>query len=225
MRLSRRGPAAEDQPLVRKIASVLLRYPDEAMFALLGDVSAALPRLAAESQREQLGEVVAAVRADGPLTAAQTYVATFDLTRRCSPYLTYFRYGDTRNRGVALLALKEAYRRGGWELRDGELGDHLPTMLEFAALVPEQGGSMLVAHRQELELLRWALRDEGSRYVPVLDAVCAGLPGLSDRQLDRVRRWVETGPPSEDVGLGPVDDPVGTAPFAPPEYLTGEGAR
>jgi nitrate reductase delta subunit len=224
MRLTgHRAPPPEDQPLVRKLASVLLRYPDEGMLALLDDVRAAAASLGDERQREPLRGVADQVHEAGTIAAAQTYVATFDLTRRCSPYLTYYRYGDTRNRGVALLALKEAYRRGG-ELRDGELGDHLPTMLEFAALAPEQGEALLLSHRPELELLRWALRDAESGYVPVLDAVCEGLPGLSDRQLDRVRRWVENGPPGEDVGL----DPVGSEPFAPPEYLTGvaqEGLR
>lgn len=221
MLLRHRGPEAAGQPLVRKIASVLLRYPDERMFSLLDEVGPALAAVPDASQREPLAGVAGEIRERGSIAAAQEYVATFDMTRRCSPYLTYFRYGDTRNRGVALLALKRGYRRGGWELRDGELADHAPTMLEFAALVPDQGGAMLAAHRQELELLRWALRDADSGYLPVLDAVCAGLPGLSARELARVRKWAENGPPSEEVGL----DPVGGEPFAPPEYLTGDAAE
>ena len=33
----------------------------------------------------------------------QAYVDTFDLRRRCCPYLTYYSHGDTRKRGMALL--------------------------------------------------------------------------------------------------------------------------
>jgi nitrate reductase delta subunit len=34
---------------------------------------------------------------------AQHYVQTFDLRRRCALYLTYYRYGDTRKRGMAMI--------------------------------------------------------------------------------------------------------------------------
>lgn len=44
---------------------------------------------------------------------AAHYGATFDLKRRCCPYLTYYTYGDTRKRGMALLRFKHACH--GWE--------------------------------------------------------------------------------------------------------------
>ena len=48
----------------------------------------------------------------------EEYVATFDHTRKCALYLTYFAYGDTRRRGVALVQFKEAYRAAGVEWDD-----------------------------------------------------------------------------------------------------------
>ncbi len=48
---------------------------------------------------------------------------TFDLRRRCALYLTYYRYGDTRKRGMAMLAFKAAYRAAGLEPTDSELPD------------------------------------------------------------------------------------------------------
>jgi nitrate reductase delta subunit len=53
------------------------------------------------------------------------YVDTFDHTRRGCCYLTYFTTGDTRKRGVALVRLKQAYRRAGAEFDQDELPDHL----------------------------------------------------------------------------------------------------
>ncbi|GEL17623.1 nitrate reductase molybdenum cofactor assembly chaperone [Pseudonocardia asaccharolytica] len=151
---------------------------------------------------------------------AQHHVAVFDLKRRCSPYLTYYRYGDTRQRGMALLALKHAYRRCGLEHAGDELPDYLPAVLEFAALGPaEEGRRLLTDHRAGLELLRLALHEEHSPYAAALDAVCAGLPAPSRAQAAEVRRLAADGPPGEQVGL----NPIGTAPFAPPEFLTGPG--
>jgi len=142
-------------------------------------------------------------------------VATFDLRRRCALYLTYYRYGDTRKRGMSMLAFKNAYRTAGYVPTDEELPDYLPMVLDFAAL-SSKGTALLHAHRADLELLRRALHDAETPYASVLDAVCAQLPGLGRRQLALVRRAWDDGPPHEDVGI------EGTAPFAPPEYLTGD---
>ncbi len=218
MRARRQRTVPPDQGLVCKIASVLLQYPDNRVYGLLDDITTALEEVTDHGRRAPLDELVGWLREQGPAAAAEHHVATFDLTRRCSPYLTYYRYGDTRQRGMALLAFKHTYRQAGWEAADEELPDYLPAVLEFAALAPDDAGHrLLVAHRAGLELLRLALRDKGSPYAAALEAVCAGMPSLSDRQSADVRRLAADGPPKEDVGL----DPVGTEPFAPPEFLTG----
>lgn len=146
------------------------------------------------------------------LTALQQdYVATFDLHRKCSLYLTYFVHGDTRNRGTALLAIKQIYRAGGVELDDSELPDHLAVMLEFAATVdPDAGRTLLIDHRAGLELLRLALSDAGSVYAGALEAVTATLPRIRGDVHDVVRRLVAEGPPGEQVGLEPFGPPSTT---------------
>jgi nitrate reductase delta subunit len=204
----------DGQALPRKIAGILLQYPDDRVYGQLDDIEAALPAVAERAQQQPLSRTAAWLRETGPVGAARHHVETFDLTRRCSPYLTYYRYGDTRQRGMALLALKHTYRRAGLEPAGTELPDYLPAVLEFAALTPG-GGALLRTHRAGLELLRLALHDKASPYADVLDAVTAGLPVLSAKQSGDVRRLAADGPPREDVGL----DPVGTEPFAPPEYL------
>jgi nitrate reductase molybdenum cofactor assembly chaperone NarJ/NarW len=144
------------------------------------------------------------------------YVETFDLRRRCALYLTYYRHGDTRKRGMAMLEFKAAYRAAGFEPVADELPDYLPMVLDFAALHP-RGEQLLRAHRADLELLLRALRQAESPYADVVAAVCAQLPGLRKPDLARVSRAWEQGPPAEDVGL---------EPFAPPGYLSGaEAAR
>ena len=142
---------------------------------------------------------------------------TFDHKRRCCLYLTYYAYGDTRKRGMALLRIKQAYRAGGLELRADELPDHLAVVLEFAATGDAQAGrTILLEHRAGLEVLRLALTDAGSPYVDVVRAVCATLPPLAGDDRAAVARLVAAGPPVEEVGL---------QPFGPPEYMPAPGGR
>ncbi|MEU6478652.1 nitrate reductase molybdenum cofactor assembly chaperone [Streptomyces sp. NPDC047017] len=205
-RAVRRAP---DTPLVHHLAAVLLRYPDAATLACLDDVSAALPAVTDAADRARLAAVTAHLRSLAPTEAAQRYVAAFDHTRRRSLHLTYYRHGDTRARGMALLALKHTYRQAGLEPPEAELPDFLPLVLEFAALAPEAGHRVLVRCRAGLELLRRALAERPDPYLPVLEAVCGRLPRPGRRERDTWRRLAADGPPEEGVGL---------EPFAPPAH-------
>jgi nitrate reductase molybdenum cofactor assembly chaperone NarJ/NarW len=186
-----------------KLASLLLQYPTVALFDGLGVLESEAPR--------PFAPFLAWLRATPPDEVARHYVETFDLRRRCALYLTYYRYGDTRKRGMAMLEFKAAYRGAGFEPADGELPDYLPMVLDFAALHP-RGERLLRAHRADLELLLRGLRDAPSPYAGVVEAVCAQLPSLRRPDRARVQRFWESGPPAEDVGL---------EPFAPPDYLRG----
>jgi nitrate reductase delta subunit len=133
---------------------------------------------------------------------AADYVATFDQRKRCCLFLTYYAHGDTRRRGMALLALKQRYAAAGLALRDEELPDHLAVMLEYAATVdPPDGRELLLAHRAGLELLRLALVDTRSPWAGVVASVCATLPALRGDENAAVARLVAEGPPEEQVGV------------------------
>jgi nitrate reductase delta subunit len=224
-----------------KLASVLLQYPTMALFDGLGQLAGAASA-APRASREPFGIFLDWLSRTPPDTVARHYVETFDLPgggggpaprskqSRCALYLTYYRYGDTRKRGLAMLAFKAAYQAEGLEpvkgegpggtgdgsppsgeAAGGELPDYLPLVLDFAALRP-RGEKLLRAHRADLELLLRALRDARSPYASVIEAVCAQLPALRRPDRALVRRFWESGPPAEEVGL---------EPFAPPDYLEG----
>jgi nitrate reductase molybdenum cofactor assembly chaperone NarJ/NarW len=197
-----------------KLASVLLQYPTSALFTGLDELDRAAAGTSPKASREAFAGFLGWLRATDPSAVAEHYVATFDLRRRCALYLTYYRYGDTRKRGMSLLAFKNSYRSAGYVPADQELPDYLPMVLDFAALTP-RGTALLHAHRADLELLRRALHQAETPYAGLLDAVCTQLHGLGRRELALVHKAWDEGPPREDVGL---------EPFAPPEYLTG-GAR
>ena len=193
-----------------KLASVLLQYPTIALFDGAGQLEEAVKGMPRAAQGP-FGIFLEWLSRTSPDTVARHYVETFDLRRRCALYLTYYRYGDTRKRGMAMLSFKAAYRAAGLEPSDSELPDYLPLVLDFAALHP-RGEKLLRAHRADLELLLRALRDASSPYADIIEAVCTQLPVLRRPDQALVRRFWESGPPAEEVGL---------EPFAPPEYLEG----
>jgi nitrate reductase delta subunit len=208
-----RPPAARATVSPYKLGSVLLQYPTVALFDGVGEIESAVDSTSSGS-REPFRRFLAWLRATPSDKVAEHYVETFDLRRRCTLYLTYYRYGDTRKRGMSMLAFKAAYRGAGFDPNTDELPDYLPMVLDFAALAP-RGESLLRAHRADLELVRMALRDAKTPYVDVLDGVCAPLPKLGRREAAQVQKVWQDGPPEEDVGL---------EPFAPPEYLDGREA-
>ncbi|ETB40694.1 respiratory nitrate reductase subunit delta [Mycobacterium avium subsp. hominissuis 10-5606] len=155
-----------------------------------------------------LGQTAAALRGREPMAAAMDYVATFDMRRRATMYLTYWTAGDTRNRGREMLAFATAYREAGVQPPSNEAPDHLTVVLEFAATVdPDAGRRLLIAHRVPIDVLRCALADAKSPYEPAVAAVCQTLPAATDQEARRAerlaRQLLEAGPPAEAVGLQP----------------------
>lgn len=206
-----RGPDRDarrraDRARVWGACSALLDYPTEQLVASLDDIEALVP------EHASLVALIGHLRGTELARIQQDYVATFDHTRKCALYLTYFAYGDTRRRGVALVRFKEAYRAAGaeWAEDHGELPDHLCAVLQFGATIaPDAAWQLLNDHRAGVEMLRLALtrwrNDDGSTgspWVAAVEAVCATLPTLDGEEADAVRRLIEQGPPAEEVGLG-----------------------
>lgn len=204
------------------LAAVLLDYPTESLVERLDSVLAAaatLPEIVS-APLTRLAEHLAAT----PVGQTQRdYVETFDTARRTCLHLTYFTCGDTRRRGVALVQLKQAYRRAGVEFSADELPDHLCAVLEFGATVHVAGAwKILTDYRASVEVLRIALQDKHSPWADAVVAVCATLPALVGDDETAVARLIAQGPPAEDVGVEPYGIDPRLNPL--PDYLTA-GAR
>ena len=193
-----------------KLLSLLLQYPSASLYDARDELTAAIGELPRGRRRDGLARFSGWL-ARTPLDEAQAaYVETFDFQRRHSLYLSYHTFGDRRQRGMALLALKQRYAAAGLSLHDAELPDYLPVMLEACAIEPELGLELVARHREPIELVRSSLHAEGSPWAWLLDAVVDGLPGLTRRQIGKIARLAEQGPPEEEVGL---------EPFGPPEMM------
>ncbi|MBS1863520.1 MAG: nitrate reductase molybdenum cofactor assembly chaperone [Actinobacteria bacterium] len=213
LRGRRRASAAQ----VYELCSLLLRYPDAGPAGAEAELRAAVAELPRGGARAALERFLAWWEETEPLARAEHYVEAVDLNKRSGLYLTFYSDGDKRERGATLVRLKQLYRAAGLPLEGTELPDYLPVMLEFAAAAPAGRGEIVLReNRASLELVRSGLRDLGSPYAYLLDAVCAALgePSVAERSL--AGRLAAAGPPQELVGL---------EPFAPPEVMPGSGAR
>jgi len=198
-----------------KLLSLLLQYPQKELTSARAELCEVAGELPAGRGTKEIREFLEWYCAVPEAELEARYVETFDFTKRSSLHLTYHVLGDRRQRGMALLNLKQRYAAAGMELLDGELPDYLPVMLEFAALAPEAGLAVLARSREALELVRASLHTARSPWGLLLDATCSALPPLTSFQSARVRRLAAEGPPFEEVGL---------EPFAPPEVMPVPGA-
>lgn len=192
-----------------KLVSVLLQYPEPEAVAEVRSIGMDEIGPVSGPQREALARFLDWYRPQGLDALRQSYVDNFDFDRLHSLHLTYQLHGDSRQRGLALLKIKNTYRDAGLDPDGNELPDYLPLMLEFAVMSPD-GAGLLDRHRESIELIRGGLDRKDSPWTALFDVIRDGLPGLTRRQVNRIKRIAAEGPPSEEVGM---------EPFAPPEVM------
>ncbi len=195
----------DQRRLVAMATSLLLDYPQEAeVLDLLDTVDAQLHLLPA-AIAEELAAFTAQARDLGPRGLTEHYVETFDQKRRCSLFLSYYTAGDTRQRGTAILAFRQALEQLGFEEMTDELPDHLTVILEAIARsegrVHDELVELLAAHRDGVEVLRSALQNIGSPFAHVVVAVAMAMPQIDEDTANRYIDLIRSGPPAEMVGI------------------------
>jgi nitrate reductase delta subunit len=197
------GPRLDDRQLATawQVVSLLLDYPDDVLLGRLPVLRSAVESMPA-GVRLPVSRFATFLESTPVGELQRAYVETFDVTRRCCLYLTYFAHGDTRKRGLALVQFKQAYRKAGVEFDAAELPDHLSVVLEFgAAHDPATAWKLLNDHRAGIEMLRIALADKGSPWHDVVLTLVATLPELKGEDEEKMLALIAQGPPSEEVGL------------------------
>lgn len=211
------GLTEEQRRTVAMSAAVLLHYPDAdylERLAVVEESTAGLP----EEVRTCFSEFAAWATEAGLRAIEEHYVETFDQRRRCSLYLSYYAVGDTRQRGMAILAFRQQLESMGLFPNDDELADHLCVVLEAVALTEgahhAHAIEMLASHRQGLEVLRAALLGLGSPFASLITAVCASLPAVDPVTAQKYVDLIRTGPPAEMVGIADLPFPT-----TQPDYI------
>jgi|WetSurMetagenome_2_1015567.scaffolds.fasta_scaffold60314_2 nitrate reductase delta subunit len=183
---------------VLKALGALLAYPADELVAALPEIGTVIDleaRLPKEARKE-LVLLQEELAASDLLDAQERYVALFDRGRATSLHLFEHVHGDSRDRGPAMVDLKEVYARAGLQLAPGELPDYLPAVLEYLALRPfAEAKEMLGDCAHILRAVGEALRQRGSRYAAVPNAL---LLLIGDRPLAVEVPAVAPEPPLDD---------------------------
>lgn len=193
---------------LRAMAS-LLAYPDDELRAALPEIVDAVRGSQAINQRhkDDLVALAKEIAGSDELDAEGRYVDLFDRGRRTSLNLFEHVHGDGRQRGPAMLELRQRYLDAGMEPIADELPDHLPLLLEYLScrdLSETRDTIGEIAHI--LRQLGNTLLQKDSRYAAVMAALLAigGEKGLDAHA---------PVPPPEDLDRAWEERPA----FAPPE--------
>lgn len=147
--------------LTLRILSALLRYPDEAVQQAAPELAGVLAEdgLMSPEQRASLQPLLDALASTDLLDAQERYVGLFDRGRAVSLHLFEHVHGESRDRGQAMVDLRDRYEAQGLEITAKELPDYLPLFLEYLSVLPSaqaaeelaQPGVILSALAQRLE--------------------------------------------------------------------------
>jgi len=190
--------------IILRALGALLSYPRE-------DVRRALPEIAdavrtspliAPHQRDDLLALIDDLGRGDLLEAEERYVELFDRGRAVSLHLFEHLHGEGRDRGQAMVDLKNLYERAGYELSSRELPDYLPVVLEYLSCRDlTEARELLGDCAHILQRIGKSLIARGSRYAAVLQALLviageaaidvAAVPRVKDRPDNLDRDWFE----------------------------------
>lgn len=190
--------------LLFKSFSVLLSYPTEKMREALPEIAEVVrtSRLVAPRERDALFALIGDIGRGDQLAAEERYVDLFDRGRALSLHLFEHLHGESRDRGSAMVELKQLYAAAGYDLTASELPDYLPVVLEYLSLreLPE-AREMLADCAHILKSITRSLIGRRSHYAAVLQAllVIAGesaidastVPAVKERREALDRDWTE----------------------------------
>ena len=190
--------------IVLRALGALLSYPREDLRRALPEIAELIRAspLIAPRQREDLLALIDDLGNGDLLEAEERYVELFDRGRAVSLHLFEHLYGEGRDRGQAMVDLKNLYERAGYELATRELPDYLPVVLEYLSCRDlREARELLRDCAHILRRIGESLVARGSRYAAVLQAllVLAGeaaidvatVPRVTDRNDNLDRDWFE----------------------------------
>ena len=124
-----------------KILSVLLEYPQKEVHDMIPfiDNDACSDHFLNEEELDQLDLFLAECERLSLEEWQMYYVEIFDMSKQINLYIFDHIYGDSRQRGQAMVNLLEMYAKDGFELVTNELPDFLPVFLEYLSFQTDEG--------------------------------------------------------------------------------------
>jgi len=183
--------------LVFRAFSALLSYPSEEMRQALPEINDVIltAQIVALRERQDLLDLIDELQRDELLAAEERYVDLFDRGRALSLHLFEHLHGESRDRGEAMVELKQIYERAGFELSTRELPDYLPVVLEYLSCRDlAEARAMLADCAHILTTIGRSLVARRSHYAAVLQAliVIAGESRIDVAKVPPVKERIET---------------------------------
>ncbi|MCT6860834.1 nitrate reductase molybdenum cofactor assembly chaperone [Bartonella apis] len=166
-----------------KIISLLLSYPEEELQQSGNLIRATLDQLSDLDAAEIVGlkSLVSAISDRDIYEVQENYVLLFDRTRSLSLHLFEHVYGENRDRGQAMVDLKDMYDQAGFEIDVHEMPDYLPMFLEFLSTRSDEEARHLLGETLHIiSAIRQRLQKRGSVYA----AAFVALESLSGKRAD-----------------------------------------
>jgi nitrate reductase delta subunit len=158
--------------LLFKALSSLLRFPDDDLLGILPGIQAALQGLPVDPHRRRCEVFIDYLRKSSPLQLQEEFSRLFDFSPETTLNITYHRCGDRRERGMALAQLGGLYRDSGYEIVGRELPDYLPLVLEFLSVCPEEACLKIMKESMpQVQRLAQRLKTKHSPYAALIDAI------------------------------------------------------
>jgi len=166
-----------------KALGALLDYPTPELHAALDEVEQALceERALPAAELEGVRALIERLRRTDIMDAQEYWIGLFDRSKRLALHLYEHSYGESRDRGQAMVNLALTYRMNGFELNAAEMPDYLPLFLEFLSVIAEVHARRYLTDAIEIiEALRIRLEERDSTYAALLGA----LVSLASREAD-----------------------------------------
>jgi nitrate reductase delta subunit len=203
-----------------KILGALLDYPTPELHAAADEIEQALveERALPAAELEGVRAVIDRLRQSDVMDSQEYWIGLFDRSKRLALHLYEHSYGESRDRGQAMVNLALTYRMNGFELNASEMPDYLPLFLEFLSVIPEVHARRYLTDAIEIiEALRVRLEERDSTYAALLGALVT----LASRGADAAEvEAILAGEPQDPVDFAeldkewaeePVDFAVGSA--------------
>ncbi len=157
-----------------KALGALLDYPTPELQSALDEIAQALneERAIPAAELEGVRALIDRLRKSDIMDAQEYWIGLFDRSKRLALHLYEHSYGESRDRGQAMVNLALTYRMNGFELNAAEMPDYLPLFLEFLSVIPEMHARRYLTDAVEIiEALRIRLDERDSTYAALLTAL------------------------------------------------------
>lgn len=157
-----------------KILSILLSYPDKEIQAFLAEVTNNLrtENILGEDEIQGMNQFTGYFSNWDITDWQELYVQQFDNSKALSLNLFEHVYGDSKDRGQAMVDLMNFYNENNMEINRTELPDYLPAFLEFASLQkPDKAAELLSEPVEILKSILNRLKEKNNPYKYIFEAI------------------------------------------------------